>query len=138
MVLSDVNGGNGKKSAAERWLIQRNGQRVSAARCIFGPPEKRAHLMVLMRNEVEMDRKRAEFVARYEPVGLTPNERRKFYDGLVNTSSSPVPQNRQQQQQHRHQNNGKSSIVFLRRSPRTVLLNGRVVDTVPVIMLVLF
>lgn len=85
MVLSDVNGNN-KKSAAERWLRQRNGQRASAARCIFGPPEKRAHLMVIMRNEAEMERKRIEFAARYEPVGLTPNERRKFYDGLVKTS----------------------------------------------------
>lgn len=87
MVLSDVNGNGGKKSAAERWLRQRNGQRASAVRCIFGPPEKRAHLMVIMRNEAEMDRKRMEFAARYEPVGLSPSERRQFYDGLVRTPS---------------------------------------------------
>jgi len=104
MVLSDVNG-NGKKSAAERWLRQRNGQRSTAVRCIFGPPEKRGHMMVLMRNEAEMDRKRAEFVARYEPVGLTAGERRAFYDGLVRTSSSTSPGT--SQQRGHQQNNGK-------------------------------
>ncbi|KAL4089674.1 hypothetical protein QTP88_024673 [Uroleucon formosanum] len=121
MVLSDVNG-NGKKSAAERWLRQRNGQRASAVRCIFGPPEKRAHLMVIMRNEAEMERKRIEFAARYEPVGMSPNERRNFFAGLIKsppTSShynhgnehntkNPKADNRnhyfqqQQQQQHHH------------------------------------
>ncbi|XP_060872999.1 uncharacterized protein LOC132946901 [Metopolophium dirhodum] len=119
MVLSDVNG-NGKKSAAERWLRQRNGQRASAVRCIFGPPEKRAHLMVIMRNEAEMERKRIEFAARYEPVGMSPNERRDFFAGLIKsppTSShhhhgnehntkNPKADNRnhyfQQQQQHHH------------------------------------
>lgn len=108
MVLSDVNG-NGKKSAADRWLRQRNGQRASAVRCIFGPPEKRAHLMVIMRNEAEMERKRIEFAARYEPVGLSPSERRNFYDGL--TKSSPPANSHQrhyQQQQNHHQNNGES------------------------------
>lgn len=104
MVLSDVNGNGKKSSAAERWMRQRNGQRASAVRCIFGPPEKRAHLMIIMRNEAEMERKRIEFAARYEPVGLSPNERRNFYDGLV--KSSPTSNRHYQQQQQ--QNNGKS------------------------------
>jgi len=97
MVLSDVNG-NGKKSAAERWLRQRNGQRASAVRCIFGPPEKRAHLMVIMRNEAEMERKRIEFAARYEPVGMSPNERRNFFAGLI--KSPPTSS-------HHHHGNGE-------------------------------
>jgi len=97
MVLSDVNG-NGKKSAAERWLRQRNGQRASAVRCIFGPPEKRAHLMVIMRNEAEMERKRIEFAARYEPVGMSPNERRNFYAGLIKSPQTPS---------HHHYGNGE-------------------------------
>ncbi|XP_001947305.1 uncharacterized protein LOC100161137 [Acyrthosiphon pisum] len=128
MVLSDVNG-NGKKSAAERWLRQRNGQRASAVRCIFGPPEKRAHLMVIMRNEAEMERKRIEFAARYEPVGMSPNERRNFFAGLIKsppTSShhhhgnehntkNPKADNRnnyfqqQQQQHHYHQQQQKNN-----------------------------
>lgn len=87
-------------------MRQRNGQRASAVRCIFGPPEKRAHLMMIMRNEAEMERKRIEFAARYEPVGLSPNERRNFYDGLV--KSSPTS-NRHYQQQ----NNGKSQANLL-------------------------
>jgi len=98
MVLSDVNG-NGKKSAAERWLRQRNGQRASAVRCIFGPPEKRAHLMVIMRNEAEMERKRIEFAARYEPVGMSPSERRNFFAGLM--KSPPTSS------LHHHYNSGK-------------------------------
>jgi len=120
MVLSDVNG-NGKKSAAERWLRQRNGQRASAVRCIFGPPEKRAHLMVIMRNEAEMERKRIEFAARYEPVGMSPSERRNFFAGLIKTPPTSSHhhynnehntknlkgdnrnhQYQQQQQQHHH------------------------------------
>jgi len=99
MVLSDVNG-NGKKSAAERWLRQRNGQRASAVRCIFGPPEKRAHLMVIMRNEAEMERKRIEFAARYEPVGMSPSERRNFFAGLI--KSPPTSS-------HHHFNNEHST-----------------------------
>ncbi|XP_025199234.1 uncharacterized protein LOC112597405 [Melanaphis sacchari] len=99
MVLSDVNG-NGKKSAAERWLRQRNGQRASAVRCIFGPPEKRAHLMVIMRNEAEMERKRIEFAARYEPVGMSPSERRNFFAGLI--KSPPTSS-------HHHYNNEHST-----------------------------
>ncbi|XP_060853211.1 uncharacterized protein LOC132931037 [Rhopalosiphum padi] len=117
MVLSDVNG-NGKKSAAERWLRQRNGQRASAVRCIFGPPEKRAHLMVIMRNEAEMERKRIEFAARYEPVGMSPSERRNFFAGLIKSPPNHHYNNehstknlkgdnrnhhyQQQQQQHHH------------------------------------
>ncbi|XP_026823248.1 transcription factor MYB120-like [Rhopalosiphum maidis] len=100
MVLSDVNG-NGKKSAAERWLRQRNGQRASAVRCIFGPPEKRAHLMVIMRNEAEMERKRIEFAARYEPVGMSPSERRNFFAGLI--KSPPTSSH------HHHYNNEHST-----------------------------
>ncbi|XP_050542190.1 uncharacterized protein LOC126906014 [Daktulosphaira vitifoliae] len=94
MVLSDVNNlGGAKKSAAERWLRQRNGQRASAARCIFGPPEKRAHLMVIMRNETEMERKRIEFASRYEPVGLSTSELRSFYDGLLRSPSHNIIDN---------------------------------------------
>ncbi|CAI6360466.1 unnamed protein product [Macrosiphum euphorbiae] len=130
MVLSDVNG-NGKKSAAERWLRQRNGQRASAVRCIFGPPEKRAHLMVIMRNEAEMERKRIEFAARYEPVGMSPNERRNFFSGLIKsppTSShhhhgnehntkNPKADNRnnyfqQQQQQHHYRQQQQKNNSF--------------------------
>ncbi|XP_025425065.1 uncharacterized protein LOC112693986 [Sipha flava] len=106
MVLSDVNGNGKKSSAAERWMRQRNGQRASAVRCIFGPPEKRAHLMIIMRNEAEMERKRIEFAARYEPVGLSPNERRNFYDGLV--KSSPTSNRHYQQQQPHQQNNDRN------------------------------
>ncbi|XP_015370106.1 PREDICTED: uncharacterized protein LOC107166085 [Diuraphis noxia] len=102
MVLSDVNG-NGKKSAAERWLRQRNGQRASAVRCIFGPPEKRAHLMVIMRNEAEMERKRIEFAARYEPVGMSPNERRNFFAGLIKSPSTPSHHH------HGNEHNSKNS-----------------------------
>lgn len=137
MVLQDVNG-NGKKpsasSAVEQWLRQRVGQQAAAtaARCIFGPTEKRAHMAVVMRNEAEMDRKRAEFAARYEPMGLSSSERRGFYDGLLasssSSSSSPSPpsspstahnsnhhQRRFQQQRdnnHLHGNkNGKSAPI---------------------------
>lgn len=118
MVLSDVNG-NGKKSAAERWLRQRNGQRASAVRCIFGPPEKRAHLMVIMRNEAEMERKRIEFAARYEPVGMSPNERRNFYAGLVKSSSpnSPSP--------HHHYNTGKAKTFYSYHCCRTSFIRTR-------------
>ncbi|XP_050432525.1 uncharacterized protein LOC126840676 [Adelges cooleyi] len=110
MVLSDVNNlGGTKKSAAERWLRQRNAQRASAARCIFGPPEKRAHLMMIMRNEAEMERKRIEFASRYEPVGLTAAERRTFYDGLLRSpphnNVADNLKNKKSDQQHKKCNN---------------------------------
>lgn len=135
MVLQDVNGNDKKSSASsavEQWMRQRLGQQgaATAARCIFGPPEKRAHMAMVVRNEAEMDRKRAEFAARYEPMGLTSSERRGFYDGLLassSSSSSPSPPSspstaldsnyyhrrfQQQRDNHLHGNkNGKSAPI---------------------------
>lgn len=116
MVLQDVNG-NGKKSpAADRWLRQRNGPRASAARCIFGPPEKRAHLAIIMRNEAEMERKRRDFAARYEPVGLSPAERSRFFEGLVKTAASPSSSSSPATSSHGHNNGEYGNVKFVGRA----------------------
>lgn len=106
MVLQDVNGNGTKSPAADRWLRQRNGPRASAARCIFGPPEKRAYLAIVMRNEAEMERKRREFAARYEPVGLSPTERGRFFEGLVKTAAAAASSSPATTSSHGH-NNGE-------------------------------
>lgn len=107
MVLQDV---NGKDSSAEAWMNSRNGRRGSAIRCIFGPPDKQTTVSLYMRVEAEMDSKRKEYAARIDPIGLSANQRSKFYEDLLGKSPGQAKkqlgqvlyaQKRQQQQQQR-------------------------------------
>lgn len=108
MVLSDVSCSTNKVFAGEQWMNHRRAQAHTAARCIFAPPglKRLNYADFNIRHEVEMERKRFEFVARYEPVGLTQNERLKFYDGLMNTT--PSPSYKVQKRHHHRPSNGKS------------------------------